>query len=324
MITIDEEENTEKKEKPNNKETNSVNEDIVKNASQIETHKSPNHKENSIETKQNTSSKCTHLLSETCTSSCTNDLETLHESQPGTSKSNSEAFDLGPPRADIFNKLFFQSPKKKPDITTVISPTKKVVIPRLKQKTYGEVLTTEDVLKRLREAEEKKCQKKTGKTTQESTKRKLSSKKKQTIKNKKKKPDINDETTDEESVQSLNLSDGSSSIDLSVNDDSISVTKTPISELRNGSFVLVQFMGGKRNTTVFRYVCSVENVLDTDVDVVGLRSIDITMQNFAVHSSDTCFVTEEQILGVLPFPTIKNKGERIYYQFDKKVDVLEG
>lgn len=97
--------------------------------------------------------------------------------------------------------------------------------------------------------------------------------------------------------------------------------------MKNGNFVLVQFKGGKRNTTIYKYVCSVESIVDQDVEVrvevVGLKSIDDTMQNFAIQSSDVSFVAADQVIGGLPFPPIKLKGERIYYHFEKKGPVLE-
>lgn len=56
----------------------------------IATHKSLTRQENQTQTVQNKRSRCTHLLSETCTSSFTIDLEITHnESKRGTFKSNS-------------------------------------------------------------------------------------------------------------------------------------------------------------------------------------------------------------------------------------------
>lgn len=39
-------------------------------------------------------------------------------------------------------------------------------------------------------------------------------------------------------------------------------------------------------------------------------------------SKNISFVFQEQILGVLPVPTIKMKGERIFYHFEKKVPCI--
>lgn len=64
--------------------------------------------------------------------------------------------------------------------------------------------------------------------------------------------------------------------------------------------------------------------MDSEVEVIGLKSIDETKQNFAVNANDVSFVKIEQILGVLPFPEIKMRVERIYYHFEKIVPVLEG
>lgn len=80
-------------------------------------------------------------------SSSSNDYQRLalsaHCSQPSTSSSNSQSTEI----ANIFMP---------PVIHQDIVKEPKQVTPRLKQQTYGEVLTTNQVLERLREAEEKK------------------------------------------------------------------------------------------------------------------------------------------------------------------------
>lgn len=75
---------------------------------------------------------------------------------------------------------------------------------------------------------------------------------------------------------------------------------------------MVQFKSGKRNAMVHKYVCVVENIVKNDqgneVEVIGLKSIDDTKQDFVVNSNDVSFAVEDQILGFLPFAEIKMKG----------------
>lgn len=263
---------------------------------------------------------CKHLPTETCTSSCT----TTSNTEGKIVEKNMKEPSLDP----TLTKLFFKSPEKKENVTTIV----KAVIPRLKRQTYGEILTTEDVLGRLKEAQEKKDQKS---IKQEAKKRKsldikdIPTKKQRKIKSKNKKK-REKESSSEEDSNNINiencLNDSDSPWDWETEDvgeELISINPTLLQDLKTGSFVLATFKGGKRNTTIYKYVCSVENVIDSDVEVVGLRALDNSKQNFIIKSSDLSYVNAEQILGVLPFPTIKMKGERIYYHFEKTVPVLE-
>ncbi|CAG9761322.1 unnamed protein product [Ceutorhynchus assimilis] len=84
------------------------------------------------------------------------------------------------------------------------------------------------------------------------------------------------------------------------------------------------FIGGKRNTTSFRYVCAIEAIEGSDeVQVVGLKSMNDLKQDFSRIEYDKSFVKIDQIAGLLPVPMIKNKGTRIFYHFDKKIPVFE-
>lgn len=103
----------------------------------------------------------------------------------------------------------------------------------------------------------------------------------------------------------------------------LEIIPTNILEVKNGSFILAEFKGGKRNTTTFKYVCSVEKVEGSNIEVVGLKCTDETKMDFVVDSKDVSFISEDQLIGLLPFPTIKMKGERIYYHFEKKVPINE-
>lgn len=293
---------------------------------------------------ENNNLTCVHLPYETCTSSCVN-LNAVEDTIPQenipsdiaiqSSAATHETIPANlledtpqkPPLKTSLKRLFFKSPEKKENVTTIEntkSPTKKIVVCRLRQHAYGEVLTTEEVLSRLKEAQEKKSQKlKLGQKRKMPEVKELSKKNKNSHKEIKKKR-IKSSSSEESEEVPVCISDGESPWEEEVDDeDQITITKTPISELKNGSFALVQFKGGKRNSIFYKYVCSIERVVDNDIEVAGLKSIDNTKENFALKPNDISFVTQDQIIGVLPFPEIKMKGERIYYHFIKKVPVLE-
>lgn len=232
---------------------------------------------------------------------------------------------------------YFLNLQKKTVNSTIVgctqSPSKKTVIPRLKQLSYGEVLTTADVLKRLKEAQQRKLEK-TKKQPKKCTpppetierpkKRPKKPEKKGNIEKKRQKK-ADSSSSDDQSFKSDSESPWEE--DFTENEEIVTLKDTPLSDLKNGDFVLVKFTGGKRNTTVYKYVCAVENVvLDNvqgcDIEVVALKSIDDTYQNFAINQSDVSFVSHEQILGVLPVPTINMKGERIFYHFEKRVPCI--
>lgn len=141
---------------------------------------------------------------------------------------------------------------------------------------------------------------------------------------KKKQEKASSSSSDDHASEQFSISDSESpwEEDFTNNKETVTLKNTPLSDLKNGDFVLVKFTGGKRNTTIHRYVCAVENVQGSDIEVVALKSIDDTYQNFAINQSDVSFVSQDQIIGVLPVPIIKMKGERIFYHFENKVPCI--
>lgn len=104
-------------------------------------------------------------------------------------------------------------------------------------------------------------------------------------------------------------------------------TLKPVNEenIKLGSFVVATFKGGKRGTTVFKYVCVIENFGNTkdEIEVIGLRSVDKDKKCFIVNDKDRSFIEMSQIIGILLDPIISLNGERIRYTFHGKVDVFE-
>lgn len=105
----------------------------------------------------------------------------------------------------------------------------------------------------------------------------------------------------------------------------IELKRVNSSDLSTGKFILVQFRGGKRNTTVFKYVCLIEAVDEKlmEIKVTGLKSWDASKMLFNIVETDVSYITMDQIIGILPDPGLQMKGERILYSFSSAVPVYE-
>lgn len=101
----------------------------------------------------------------------------------------------------------------------------------------------------------------------------------------------------------------------------------PYSEekIKEGTHILVQIMGGHRNKSQFRYVAVCMGQLDNNYEVKVMFYKAAAEENslFTINEDDSSYISENQILGVLPQPEIKMKGKRIYYKFLSSIDVKE-
>ncbi|RZF41830.1 hypothetical protein LSTR_LSTR005292 [Laodelphax striatellus] len=167
---------------------------------------------------------------------------------------------------------------------------KKERIARLKQQTYGEVLTNKDVLQRLKSAQEgkakvskgtkakKKCQEKTREQTRKiETNIKVNENQLNDEEpKKKKKVERNKDTdSDESDISMVGLLLDTDDEEQSLTDylqesemesaDAVDL-ETPIFEqnIKVGNFVLVDVKGGLRKATHFKYVCHITKVDDED------------------------------------------------------------
>lgn len=95
--------------------------------------------------------------------------------------------------------------------------------------------------------------------------------------------------------------------------------------LKKGKFAIVQFKGGKRLTSIYKYLCLIDDVDDEDGEcrVVSLKCLNDSKKIFSLLETDVSDVKFEQIIGITPDPTISLKGERIYYQFSKPLEIFE-
>lgn len=82
--------------------------------------------------------------------------------------------------------------------------------------------------------------------------------------------------------------------------------------------------GGTRLSVFFRYVCVIESSGESDeIEVVLLKSLDTTKTTFALMPTEKRNVLLENILGILPDPTLNMLKARVHYKFKKAIDVKE-
>ena len=229
--------------------------------------------------------------------------------QPSTSKQS---------YASEIKELFFQKPEQLNNKNEQVK-TSNV---RLKQRAYGEVLTTEDVMNRMKEAEEKRQSK--VKKQKKPDNCKTNAKRQKTMQKKNKIKETEESSNDESDLESQKITEDSDFSNEEDPEDYLEVESCKREDLAIGAFVLVNFIGGKRNTTSFKYVCAIEALEGSDeVQVVGLKSMNDLKQDFFIVETDKSYVKIDQIAGLLPVPLIKNKGTRIFYHFNKKIPVFE-
>lgn len=91
--------------------------------------------------------------------------------------------------------------------------------------------------------------------------------------------------------------------------------------IKPGDFVLVEFRGGSRKTTIFMYVCIIQSLPNSsgEVCVMALKSQDREKKTFIPLHHDISNVDIDDIRGFLQAPEILTRGERIKYVFKSSV-----
>lgn len=199
---------------------------------------------------------------------------------------------------------------------------KKVATTRLKHHTYGEVLTNDDVLERLKEAKEKK---------NKAPKRKKSGKKAEDVENQRKKTNPLQEidSEDEMSDHPCELSDNKNDVEDIIHEmengevGDITYLEPSVDQLVPSVFILVDLTGGPRNRTHFAYVCRVDEVTNDELAVSGMKSVDRNRTEFVFVQGDEFTVAKSQVKAILPSPTAKRSGRRDVYMFGGSVNVKE-
>lgn len=92
--------------------------------------------------------------------------------------------------------------------------------------------------------------------------------------------------------------------------------------LTPGQCVLVEYEGKKRT---YKFVGMCQSEPDgEEVEIMFLKLHDKNNKRlFKVNEKDKCFVFIKQILKYLPEPVMKVVGNRVYYEFQKDIDVIE-
>lgn len=136
----------------------------------------------------------------------------------------------------------------------------------------------------------------------------------------KKKKNVEYDTSSSEDIE---ISSGESNAwDESFEEEEMTMVRPTVENLKSGSFILVEFVGGKRNSTKYYYVCTVEHINETDLNditVVALNCVDETKKVFVVNPDDISSISFEQIISILPTPAMLMKGDRFRYVFDKTI-----
>lgn len=108
-------------------------------------------------------------------------------------------------------------------------------------------------------------------------------------------------------------------------------------EIKTGAFVLIQInpldnsRSLRRNTSSrpsSRYIGICQSDLDDEGEVKvtflkGVPGKQFEGRLFKLNDNDTAYVKADDILYSLPYPQIQNKGDRLFYLFDRKIDVTE-
>lgn len=195
----------------------------------------------------------------------------------------------------------------------------KKVTPRLKQARYGEVLTSVEVMERLKEAERLKEEKNNrkrkprgGKTSREKLK---------------------DSESEEENDNLRLCNDSDEDMNETQWAEEVAADSYPEVEykmpewhaIKRGVYLLVKFLGGPRKSTNYKYVCRVRDVDEEsgDVDVVGFRRNDTFGTEFVEKEQDVSTVEFGMIVALLPEPKVVKRARKTIHVFEGTVGVFE-
>ena len=189
-------------------------------------------------------------------------------------------------------------------------------VPRLKQSRYGEVLTATEVLEKLKEAHAKREQK--GKNIK--TEKSVAKKRKKLEKEDTPMKTLNlpDHSTDDETEEQFR-------IEMEVESTPEVMYESPTPEaLLPGCYILVDFLGGKRNKSHYTYLCVINSVTeDKEFLVTGLKSVNAINTSFTVVETDTSTISYSMIKALLPVPKVESKDRKLIYVFPGSINVNE-
>ncbi|KAJ4437827.1 hypothetical protein ANN_13765 [Periplaneta americana] len=92
-----------------------------------------------------------------------------------------------------------------------------------------------------------------------------------------------------------------------------------------GDYVLVKFCGGKRNSTLYRYACVVQEIYpnDNEVEVMSMKCISDDKRIFKMDEENVSVVKMTSVIGKLSSPILLRTGARLKYEFSKPVNIFE-
>ncbi|KAK4883286.1 hypothetical protein RN001_006605 [Aquatica leii] len=165
--------------------------------------------------------------------------------------------------------------------------------------------------KLLEEAKRKESQAKT---------KEREDKKKQKLNSKRKRNNSSSSSSHSQSDFSLQES-GDSEWKLAISDDGNEGEEVSLDELKEGAFILAKLKWGKRNLTVFVYLCVIQEFReDGNIVVTGLKNID-SEKEYVAEEKDICEINLKEIVKLVEEPELIVKGERVGYRFKKSLNV---
>lgn len=96
-----------------------------------------------------------------------------------------------------------------------------------------------------------------------------------------------------------------------------------LEEIKHGTYVLVQFKGPRKTNYRYVAVCQSDVEDDGDVKIMCLKLSGESGNRFRVDEKDVSYVNFDQILYILPTPSLVMQGNRVTYNFNIKVDIYE-
>ncbi|KAF5288003.1 hypothetical protein FQA39_LY15585 [Lamprigera yunnana] len=115
---------------------------------------------------------------------------------------------------------------------------------------------------------------------------------------------------------------GDSKLELAISDDGNEGEEVSLNELKEGTFILAKFKGGKRNLTVFVYRCVIQELReDGNIVVMGLKNTD-SEKEYVAEEKDICEINLKEIVRLVEEPELIVKGERVSYRFKKSLNVF--
>ncbi|KAG5877188.1 hypothetical protein JTB14_025545 [Gonioctena quinquepunctata] len=198
------------------------------------------------------------------------------------------------------------------------------VTPKLKQAWYGEVLTTAEVVERLKDAERQKDEK-----TARKNRPRLKNNSNEKQKRKRKEDSESEEENevvpyDENSDGELNQDEWAEEV-VAETYPEVEYTLPEWHLILPGIYSWVKFRGGSRNSITYKYVCRVRDVDEEtgDIEVVGFRRNDRLGAEYVENETDISSIEFGMIEALLPNPKTSIRERKIIHIFPGSVNVFE-